>query len=65
MYCLEYHFVLSALYLGVKAQQCLLARIAVSLVKKTLLKSWLNPGSKLTIFRGTGACSLSSLIFRL
>ena len=49
MYCLEYHFVLSALYLGVKTQQCLLARIAVSLVKKTLLKSWLNPGSKLTI----------------
>ena len=46
---------LSLLYLGVKVQNCFfLARVAVSLDKKTLLKSWLNPGLQLTIFRGTG-----------
>ena len=47
--------VLSLLYLGVKAQNCfLLAGVAVSLDKKTLLKSWLNPRLQFTIFRGTG-----------
>ena len=36
------------------------------LVKKTLLKIWLNPGLNLTIFRGTGPnCYLVVLSFVL
>ena len=45
---------LSLLYLGVKAQQYIFSSSRMSLDKKTLLKTRLNPGLNLTIFRGTG-----------
>ena len=44
---------LSLLYLGVKAQQYIFSSSRMSLDKKTLLKTRLNPGLNLTIFRGT------------
>ena len=53
MYCLEYHFVLSLPYLGVKAQQYFVSLSSVFLAKKTLIKILLNPGLHLTIFQGT------------
>ena len=45
---------LSLLYLGVKAHQYIFSSSRMSLDKKTLLKTRLNPGLNLTIFRGTG-----------
>ena len=53
MYCLQKHFVLSLLYLGVKAQQHFVSSSCTFLDEKTLLKTWLNPGLNLTIFQGT------------
>ena len=44
---------LSLLYLGSKAEQCFVSLSCMFLDKKTLLKIGLNPGLKLTIFRGT------------
>ena len=44
-------------YLGVKAQQYFFSSSCMSLDKKTLLKTWLNPGLNLTIFWGTGPWS--------
>ena len=54
MYCLEEHFVLSLLYLGVKAGQYFVSLSFMFLDKKTLLQIWLNPGLKLAIFREAG-----------
>ena len=54
MYCLESHFLLSLLYLGVKAQQYFVSWSCMFLDQKTLFKIWLNPGLNLSIFRGTG-----------
>ena len=51
---LEKHFVLSLLYLGVKAEQYFVSSSCMFLDKKTLLKIWLNPWLNFTIFRGTG-----------
>ena len=45
---------LSLLYLGVKAQQYFFSLSCMSLEKKTFLKTKLNPGLNVTIFRGTG-----------
>ena len=50
-YCLEYHFVLSLLYLGVKARQYFVSSSCMFLEEKTLLKIWRNLGIN---FRGTG-----------
>ena len=44
-------------YLGVKAQQYFFSSSCMSLDKKTLLKTRLNPGLNLTIFWGTGPWS--------
>ena len=45
---------LSFLFFEVKAQQYFVSSSCMFLDKKTLLKTWLNPGLNLTIFRGTG-----------
>ena len=44
---------LSLLYLVVEAQQCFVTSSSMFLDEKTVLEIWLNPGLKLTIFRGT------------
>ena len=54
MYCLELHFVISLLYLGVKAQQYFVSPSCMFFGNgKTLFKIWFNPGLNLTIFQGT------------
>ena len=45
---------LSSLSFGVKIKQYFVSSSDMLLDKKTLLKIWLNPELKLTIFRGTG-----------
>ena len=45
---------LSLLYHGVKIQQHFVNASCMSLANKTLPTIWLNPGSNLTIFQGTG-----------
>ena len=44
---------LSLLYLGVNAQQCFFCS-SCRVLRQENLKSWLNSGLQLTIFRGTG-----------
>ena len=44
----------SLLFFEVKAQQYFVSSSYMFLDKNTLLKIWLNPGLKLSIFRGTG-----------
>ena len=58
MYCLGNHFVLSLLYLVAKAQQYFVPSSCMFFDEKTVLKIWLNPGLKLSIFQGTGPWSL-------
>ena len=57
MNCVELHFVLSILYLRLKAQQYFASLSYMFLDKKTLLKIWLNLGLNLTIFQGARPCS--------
>ena len=45
---------LSLLYHGVKIQQHFVNASCMFLANKTLPTIWLNPGSNLTIFQGTG-----------
>ena len=45
---------LSLLHLVVKAQQYFVTLSSMLLDKKTVLEIWLNLGSNLTIFQGTG-----------
>ena len=52
---------LSSLNLGVKTQKYFVSSSNTLLDKKTLLKSWLNPGLRLTIFRGTGKSSCGTI----
>ena len=60
--CVEKLFLLSLLYRGVNAQQdCLQLKLHI-LSKKPSLKTRLNPGLNLTIFRGTGPWSKILLI---
>ena len=54
MHCLEEHSMLSSLSLVVKRKQYFVSSSDIFLVKKILLKIWLNPGFNLTIFQGTG-----------
>ena len=54
MHCFGEHFVLSVLYLVVKAQKYFVTSNCMFLDEKTMLEIWLNPGLNLTIFRGTG-----------
>ena len=54
MYCLQIHFVLSLLYLVVKAQQHFVSSSCTFSDEKTLLKIWLNPGLNLTSFEEPG-----------
>ena len=44
----------SFLFVEVKRQQYFVSSSYMFLDKKTLLKTWFNPGLNLTIFRGTG-----------
>ena len=51
---LEYNFVLSLLYLGVKADQYFVSSSRMFLDKKRLLKIWLNPRLNLSSFQEPG-----------
>ena len=56
---------LTLLYLGVKAQWYVVSSSSwIFLDEKTLLKVWLNPGLKLTIFRGNRALMGKALIYK-
>ena len=54
MYCLGNHFVLSLLYLVVKAQQYFVPSSCMFFDEKTVLKIWLNPGLNYPSFKEPG-----------
>ena len=60
---------LSLLHLVVNAQQYFVTLSSMLLDKKTVLEIWLNLGSNLTIFRGTGPrrfdCILEKAVYYL